>query len=157
MSDAIENCAIERIIATLCADHVRLKHMFDRHQEELVGGRYELSHEFLLQFQRLLADHVTVEEQQILDRAMPRTSTRVNANLYRAEHRQMGVMVEQIERMFVEASSTPLTRRKMIDLIDAERPLKGMLEHHCHREETVLFPAIAGFAASPAGEPTYAI
>ncbi len=144
MTEQLEVCDD---LARLAADHARFKALMEEHQIALVEARL---HDARLLFDQLRAEldvHMCEEEASVIPayEAARRTVGGVSGGLFRSEHRLIrelfAAVADRLDR--TDASGRPAAQ--LIALIEEERRLKHVLEHHASREEAVLFLAVARY------------
>ncbi len=104
------------------------------HQKALVEKRLDAAKSFYECFHRALQVHAQAEDRILLDlHSQHCASPRWNTQVYFHEHRKIYDLLDKIgERV---AALTEITTLDVIELLDMEKTLKGVLEHHGEREE----------------------
>jgi hypothetical protein len=115
--------------------HVEIGEILHLHQEALLIQDRALSLSFLRLFKQVLMEHIDLEDTLLLTRHKtlitdPQWATRI----YEEEHNKIKTMLKEL---FVRLNQTPMTnqRRWIIEILDYEKLLKNVLEHHEEREE----------------------
>ncbi len=127
----------------IAATHRLYEELFLRHQEALLAGDTARARQRFDTYRGLLAHHAALEEQHLLplyERAGPIQGGA--PVMYSGEHGKIDRFLERIGR----ALATLAGPRDRIALFDLEARLKGLLEHHFDREETLLFPTVGEVA-----------
>ena len=121
-------------------EHQMLTRLFALHQEALLDRDWDRARRLLEHYCSLMQRHIEIEDRFLLaPRETPAVGMRWTDEVYRAEHRRIMLLLARlIERMMrvVQRSVKPAG---LIALLDQERSLKHLLEHHHHREEIALF------------------
>ena len=123
-------------------EHRVLERLLEAHQVALVSGNRPRAAHCLHRYRDLLASHLHVEEQffEAADEGI--RSTRWPVTTYRAEHRRLLALLDRLFIRFESLSRDPLDPLQLIALIEQEKVLKGVAEHHHQREEQDLYPAL---------------
>lgn len=131
-------------LARLLHEHEDLDRRLEHHQELLVSGDFRGACLALLTFRAALLAHIDAEETQVLPEyeALQHWLPGGQPELFHAEHRQIRRMIDQIETALAMLGPGPLAPRTIVRLIEDERQLKGVLEHHGAREQRFLYPAL---------------
>lgn len=147
-------------VQLLLGHHVALGDLFARHQEALVGRRWAEAARLLEEYEQSLLRHIDFEEQHLLSRSDAVGNARWPSAVYRAEHRRIEQLLRKAADRLSRARGSEITPAVLISLLDEERTLKHLLEHHHEREEKALFvelrdagaPSRDGGAAALAGD-----
>ncbi len=126
-------------IPMLLEHHGILNELFSRHQTALVERQWASATSLLLDYEQRLASHFDLEERVLLSRCDPSIPLRWSTSIYTAEHRRITRLVRDAIGRLEGARAVEITSRTLIGLIDAEGPLKRLVEHHQEREEIGLF------------------
>lgn len=133
------------VVSRVCAAHARIDALLAEHQIALVERRYDEAVRLFADFRDRLCEHMELEERELLP-VYERSGTWPAAaapDLMRAEHEQVRSLVRAVEQLITEVDAPErLTPRVVIHLIEEERRLKGVLEHHHCRDERYLYPAL---------------
>ena len=126
---------------TLCEQHAQLAQMFAYHQEALLDRDWSAAAKLLGSYRERLYRHMEIEERFVLDAAPVPAATpeRWTMQVYRAEHRRITLYLEKLDEWLTRAQADGAPAGMLIGLLDRERTLKHLLEHHHHREEMALF------------------
>lgn len=125
--------------------HADLAELFARHQEALLDRDLDAARREIARFQAALLRHIGDEE----DVLTPVYQARVPATfankleLFEGDHLKLKQLTAACVRM-TEAlgqDGQPLKRR-ILALLDDEKTLKHVLEHHDQRERNIFFPAL---------------
>lgn len=131
-------------IDVLLGDHLALGDLFSRHQEALVERRWTEAARLLEEYEQRLLRHIDFEEQHLLSRADVLGNARWPSTVYVAEHRRIGQLLRKAADRLTRARASEMTSAVLISLLDEERTLKHLLEHHHEREEKALFVELRG-------------
>lgn len=121
---------------TVCSFHARLNDLFEWQQEAIVEKKFDLACRLLELHYQLMEDHIQLENTLLLPAHAALSSTRWPSTLYRHEHDKILTLLDralQQLRNVQQSSQTP--RRSVISLLDYQRTVKNVLEHHEQREE----------------------
>lgn len=121
---------------TVCSFHARLNDLFEWQQEAIVEKKFDLACQLFELYYQLMDDHVHLENTLLLPAHASLNSTRWPSTLYRHEHDKILTLLDramQQLRNIQQTSQAP--RRMVITLLDYQRTLKNVLEHHEQREE----------------------
>lgn len=129
---------------TLCIlrrEHASLDTLFRRHQEVLVSHAWARAARLLIQYQERLTVHILLEEKFLLPYCNDDSgsSPRWGSHVYRTEHRKLEELVRAVSVRLRSARRRGVTPAMLIDLLDKERTLKHVAQHHHEREENGLF------------------
>ena len=128
-----------RKLQRLKHQHRRLERLFARHQEALVAQTPRRAAGFLSRYRRLLAAHIAQEDQWLAVMQALDIKTRWPLRVYRAEHRRLTRQVAALEASIRALRDEPVAPARLIELIEREKSLKGLSEHHHAREEDDLY------------------
>ena len=125
--------------------HQRLENLFLCQQEALVEQRFELASQILTHYQALLSAHIQLENSLLLPLHEKVEKPRWASSLYQREHEKiLTLLARAIEKLNAAQSEEGRSlRRLVIELLDYQRTLKGVLEHHEQREEQGLVPELS--------------
>lgn len=126
-------------IGLLLQQHVALGDLFARHQEALLERRWEEAARRLEDYAGHLRCHIELEERYVLPHGGHRKALRWPIEVYRAEHRRIEQLLDNAAQRLERACATRITAATIISLLDEERTLKHLIEHHHDREEQGLF------------------
>ncbi len=133
-------------IKRLADDHEHFADLMIRHQEALIALELDEAVRLFEELRCGKTEHMQYENAELLPAYAEhvRWDRGGRPDLFRAEHDQiyhmMNVLTETLNDLRRPAA---LTRRAVIDQIDAEKALKGVLEHHSLREDFHLLPAMS--------------
>ncbi|HET7675070.1 MAG TPA: hemerythrin domain-containing protein [Gammaproteobacteria bacterium] len=125
---------------TLGREHAALVELFQLHQEALITRRWGRAAQLLREYRQRLTVHIGVEEEWLLP-ALPDTA-RWNRDVYQAEHRKLEQLLEALAAQFSAARRHGVKPALIIRLIEDERVVKHLMEHHHEREEKALFAEV---------------
>ncbi len=125
----------------LANEHGQFTRSFAHHQEALLDRDWLAAAGLLEAYREQLYRHMDIEERFVLGPAPAEAlaAERWTAEVYRAEHRRIRLFLEPIGEWLVRARQNGAPAGMLIGLLDRERTLKHLLEHHHHREEVALF------------------
>ncbi len=132
--------------AALTEEHAELTRLFANHQEALLDRDWAMAARLLGGYRERLYRHMEIEERFVLDPAQVPAAAhqRWTTELYRAEHRRVRLYLEKVDEWLTRARHHGAPAGMLIGLLDRERTLKHLLEHHHHREEVALFADLRG-------------
>ncbi len=139
-------------IAALGAEHRTLGETLLRHQEALIERRLAEAASLLEAYERELLRHMAFEERHLLARCLGGGAARWPSEVYRAEHRRIRQLLRRSIERLTRARAAPLTAAGLIALLDEERTLKRLVEHHHEREEQALFVELGSAGAPPCAD-----
>jgi hemerythrin HHE cation binding domain-containing protein len=123
----------------LLEQHVALGDLFASHQEALLDRRWAEATWLLEEYDRRLRRHISVEERHLLSRCEKIEAMQWPTDVYRAEHRRIEQLLTKTTQRLASARCHGITPAMLISLLDEERTLKRLVEHHHEREENGLF------------------
>ncbi len=127
--------------------HRDLDQLFFVHQEAVLLGELARAIETLQQFTRAQNTHKDFEDIHLLTRLADLDNPGDwPPSLYSHEHRKITTMLAGLEEDLVQLNKQALTgtalRSKLIEMLDREKSIKGLCEHHQEREEAGMLPAL---------------
>ncbi|HKT32765.1 MAG TPA: hemerythrin domain-containing protein [Gammaproteobacteria bacterium] len=124
----------------LADEHAALTQLFARHQAALVTRAWARAARLLDSHRKRLAQHIELEERYLLPYC-PREKlpNQWPARVYSAEHQRIQELASKLSLRFAKLRRRGVTSAALIALLDEEKTLKHILEHHHAREETALF------------------
>ncbi len=131
------------LVKLIQQQHFDLRELFARHQESLVQGELEEAGRWLDHFMDCQLSHMQIEEQLLfpLFEKIERQS-RWDVSLYQQEHDKIRKLMQDTRQdlswLMEQELSDSDRRRNIIALIDKQKTLKGLNEHHEDREETAM-------------------
>lgn len=131
--------AIGDPVDVLLRQHAALDDLFARHQAALLDRRWAEAARILEEYGVRLRSHIELEERHLLPRFARIATVRWPAGIYRAEHRRSEQLLEKAWERLAHERRRGITTASLISLIDEERTLKHLIEHHHEREEKGLF------------------
>lgn len=137
---------ISALSRRIVAEHAEMDELLLQHQEALLEQDQARAQERYAAFHQLLKAHIALEDSTLapLHQQLPQPQWRTL--VYTAEHEK----ILQIAQLMAERIAAPLPAdssarlRHIIKLIDDERSLKNLVEHHNEREEKGMLPELAG-------------
>jgi hemerythrin-like domain-containing protein len=130
----------------ILAEHAEMDALFLQHQEALIEQDLPRAQARYAAFHTLLKNHIALEDSQLAPLHQQLPSPQWRTLVYTAEHEK----ILQVAQLMVERMAAPLPAEKsarlrhIIQLIDDQRSLKNLLEHHNEREEKGMLPELAG-------------
>ncbi|MBL4607180.1 MAG: hypothetical protein JKY01_05050 [Pseudomonadales bacterium] len=133
--------------------HQWLEHLLLCQQEALIEQRFELANQILSHHQALLFAHIQLENSLLLPLHEKVSKPRWASSLYQLEHDKILTLLSRAqEKLFAAQQDSKRSQRRLaIELLDYQRTLKGVLDHHEQREEQGLIPELLSII-SPAEE-----
>ena len=127
--------------------HERLEHLLLCQQEALIHLDFELACQIFTHYQGLLSAHIQLENKLLLPLHEKVGETRWATSLYEHEHNKILTLVARAQEKLAAAKQdkTPSKRRIAIALLDYQKTLKGVLEHHEQREEQGLIVELSAY------------
>lgn len=121
-------------------EHVALRKMFALHQEALVMRAWARAAHLLEHYRKRLRRHIRLEERYLLPYC-PAEKTRGQwpAGVYVAEHRRAEELLDKAVARLALARRRGVKPAALIALLDQEKTLKNLIEHHDDREGLALF------------------
>lgn len=111
-----------------------------RHQEALVTRYWKQAASLLEEYSTRLRRHIEIEQRLLLPHCdAVSASIRWQARVYRAEHERIAQLLARNIQHLAQTRQRGMTPAGLIALLDEERMLKHVLEHHHEREEQGLF------------------
>jgi len=131
------------LVELINQQHLELRELFIRHQEMLLERQLEEAKIWLEHFNVCQKTHMEIEEKYLFPEfAKIERSSKWDVSLYQKEHDKIKQLFENIVNDLEWLSQQELNesqlRRNIIALIDKEKTLKGLNEHHEEREEEAL-------------------
>ena len=151
---------VDSFEALIAACHRELEEAFLVHQEALVAGNIARARSLLAAFIVRHELHRDFEDAELIPALADGVSgERWPASLYSLEHAKIADLLSGVEAELAALCSMAPGgrdyRRALIALLEREKTLKGVIEHHHEREEAGLLPEVD--AASDAGRRAAAI
>ena len=124
----------------LAREHASLNRLFGRHQEALVSRSWVRAMRLLDSYSWHLQRHIAIEEQLLLPQCQNAgAKPRWYADVYCAEHRRIQLLLGKSREGLAHAQPRGMRATALIALLDEEKTLKHLVDHHHEREETALF------------------
>lgn len=121
-------------------EHDALARLYGRHQEALVTRYWQQAASLLEEYSTRLSRHIEIEQRLLLPHCdAVSASIRWQARVYRAEHERIAQLLARNIQHLAQTRQRGMTPAGLIALLDEERMLKHVLEHHHEREEQGLF------------------
>lgn len=125
--------------ARLRREHLQLERLFQRHQLALVTGSTRQAQRCLRRYRELLDAHTRIEDRLLETVCRLGLATRWPVAAYRAEHRKLSALLDRLCGEIEALPDGALPAPRLIELIEREKTLKGVAEHHQAREEQDLY------------------
>ncbi len=131
------------LVELIHQQHQELQELFARHQEYLLQSKFDEAKQWLEHFKACQKAHMQIEERYLFPEfAKIERKSKWDVSLYEKEHTKINQLCENItedlnwlsEQEFDESQ----LHRNIIALIDKEKTLKGLNEHHEDREEDAM-------------------
>ncbi|MGH8396743.1 MAG: hemerythrin domain-containing protein [Gammaproteobacteria bacterium] len=130
-------------ITALSNEHKELTHLFARHQEALVTRAWARAARLLSQYQKRLLYHIGLEERYLLPYcAEEKAGGHWRAHVYIAEHRRLEELLRKTSTRLAVARRRGVSSMALIALMDEEKTLKHVAQHHHQREDMALFESL---------------
>lgn len=129
-------------IGLLLQQHLDFGDLFAQHQAALLDRRFADAARLLEEYGERLRAHIAFEERCLLPQCATRGSARWPPEVYRAEHRRIEQLLEKAGEHLQREARRGITAAVLISILDEERTLKRLVEHHHEREESALFGEI---------------
>ncbi len=132
-------------VITKC--HQELDELFLLHQEAVVLAKFEAAVGLLGCFGELHQFHMDFENEKLIPALTELGDPgRWPASLYSSEHDKVQELLKKTEGRLLSLRDSRLsrknTRRAIIVLLDEQKTLKGVCEHHQEREQVGLLPEL---------------
>ena len=131
--------------ARILAEHAEMDELFLQHQEALLEQDQPRAQTHYAAFHQLLKAHIELEDTQLMPLHQQLLKPQWRTLVYTAEHEK----ILQVAQLMAERIAAPLPAdksarlRHIIKLLDDERSLKNLVEHHNEREEKGMLPELA--------------
>lgn len=127
------------LVEIIHQQHLELQELFARHQEALLLVRFEEAKTWLEHYTVCQKAHMQLEEKYLFPEfASIERSSKWNVSLYEKEHEKISQLyqniVEDLNWLSEQELDESQLRRNIIALLDKEKTLKGLNEHHEDRE-----------------------
>lgn len=131
------------LVELIHQQHQALQELFARHQETLLQGQFDLAEEWLQHYVNCLKAHMQIEEGYLFPEfAKIERKTKWDVSLYEKEHTKITTLyqniIEDLNWLSEQELNESQRRRNIIALLDKEKTLKGLNEHHEEREEEAM-------------------
>ena len=128
--------------------HLDLREIFARHQEALLQGQLYDASNWLEQFYFCQKAHMQIEENYLFPEFNKiERQSKWHSSLYEKEHDKIRKLIDNIVEDLNWLSEQELNesqkRRNIIALLDKEKTLKGLNEHHEEREEEAMLKELS--------------
>jgi DUF438 domain-containing protein len=126
-------------IGLLLEQHVAFYDLFARHQVALLDRRLIDAARLLEDYDDQLRQHIAFQESHLLPQRSRAPAARWPVRVYLAEHRRIVQLLTSLRERLERERRRGMTSTSLISLLDEERALKYLVEHHHAREERALF------------------
>lgn len=135
---------MKELPARILADHREMDELLLLHQEALIEQDLAAAQARYAAFLERLRAHIDVENRELLPRHEKLAQPRWRTPVYALEHDKILALAGRIEARLQAPAPAPgqARRRWIIQLLDDERTLKNVMEHHEEREEKGLLPEL---------------
>ena len=122
-------------------EHAVIDRLFQSHQEMLLDRSWAKALRLLEHYQQLLESHIEFEDSILLPDCITDSiePVRWKARVYLAEHRGVEELVNEARTRLVTIRRRGIKSSMLIELLDQERTVKHVLEHHHEREEKGIY------------------
>lgn len=128
----------------ILADHRDMDELLLQHQEALIEQNMAAALDSYEIFHERLCAHIALENSELLPRHEKVEQPRWRTQVYALEHERILLLADKIlsrmKQPVIEPG--PEQRRWIISLLDHERVLKNVVEHHEEREEKGMLPEL---------------
>jgi hemerythrin-like domain-containing protein len=124
--------------------HEELEALFHRHQEAVLAGRGNEARDLLGDYEKGLCRHVKEEEDILLPLYRER-SARIrggDAEVFSHEHKKICEWLGRLKLRLSRVLDSRSDPDETLALLDDEAHYKKYLEHHCLREDRILYPEL---------------
>lgn len=131
------------LVEIIHQQHLELRELFARHQEALLQAQFEEARTWLVNFHACQKVHMQIEEKYLFPEfAKIKRASRWDVSLYEKEHDKINQLYNNVlidlDWLSEQKLSDSQLRRNIIALLEKEKTLKGLNEHHEEREEDAL-------------------
>lgn len=131
------------LVEIIQKQHLEIRELFARHQEALLQGLFDEASTWLEYFNVCQTAHMQIEEKMLLPEfARIERKTKWDVSLYQKEHEKISKLydnvVQDLNCLIEQELDESQLRRNIIALLDKEKTLKGLNEHHEDREEEAM-------------------
>ena len=136
--------------SALADEHEMLAQLFARHQAALIARAWARAARLLDSHRKRLAQHIELEERYLLPYCpQDKLPNQWPARVYSAEHQRIQELASKLSARFAKLRRRGVTSAALIALLDEEKTLKHILEHHHAREEMALFSTLPQMLSKP--------
>lgn len=135
-------------VALLLRHHGVLGDLFASHQQALVDRRWAQAARLLEEYEQGLLSQIHFEERHLLPRCEAIGGAQRPRAIYKAEHRRIEQLLREAADRLACTLGSEITPAILASLLDEERTLKRLMEHHREREERVLTQELSAATAS---------
>ena len=144
MTNTLNIAAMKAITARILAEHQEMDELFLQHQEALLEQDWSRARARYAAFHTLLKSHIELEDSVLVPLHQQLARPQWRTLVYTAEHDKVleiaQIMADRLHSAVPEEKGQRL--RWIIQLLDDERTLKNLLEHHNEREEKGMLPEL---------------
>lgn len=138
------------LVEIIKKQHLDIRELFARHQEALLEGQLYDASIWLEQFYVCQKAHMQIEENYLFPEfAKIERKSKWDCSLYEKEHDKINKLYDNIVSDLNWLSEQGLNesqkRRNIIALLDKEKTLKGLNEHHEDREEEAMLKELDAY------------
>lgn len=131
------------LVTLIQQQHTDLRELFACHQEALIQAEFDEALRWLKHYADCQRSHMQIEERYLFPLfAKIERQSRWDVTLYEKEHQKLEKLLQDTIHDLNELIEMELSdsdrRRNIIALIDKQKTLKGLNEHHEDREETAM-------------------
>jgi hypothetical protein len=135
---------LNRPFPELMDEHQRLERLLLRHQVGLVEGRMVAARTGWNEFRQVILGHIRAEEAVVLPEYEARVTPQRggDADIFRREHHRLQRFVDEVSAWLDAWDGLPWPATEVIHLVERQRTLKEILEHHDQREAEHLYAGL---------------
>ena len=134
----------DELLSALLRDHEGLRGLFEDHQRSLLNKDIDNAVGIFTEFEEVLSRHIRFEETYLLPKYAQEGGETAGGTLaiFQAEHEKLLAVTSQLAHEILALYGGTDIDAQIIRLLDQETSLKGLLDHHAHREENILAPRL---------------
>jgi hypothetical protein len=132
------------IFAALMADHQKMEGLLSSHQVHLVERRMVAARSAWGEFATVLLAHLEAEDALVLPEYQARVTPERggDAEIFRREHRRLQRFAREVSAWLQAWEDLPWPTSEVIYLVERQKTLKELLEHHDQREDQHLYAGL---------------
>ncbi len=131
------------LVSLIHRQHLDLRELFARHQEALLQAGFDEASYWLDHFISTQRSHMQIEENYLFPMfAKLEHQSKWDVSLYEKEHKKINKLMQDTKQdlqwLIEQELADSDLRRNIIALLDKQKTLKGLNEHHEEREEDAM-------------------